>query len=74
MSKNREEKLRSGKESVVGIPEGLSFALARNVSAMRSFVEMSDEKRADVIDCAWQIESAKEMRRYVSSFTQKKTR
>ena len=56
------------KESVIAdIPLGLSSALARNVSAMRVFSEMPDDKRKSFIEGARAVKSKEEMKSYVSS-------
>ena len=56
------------KESVVAdIPLGLSSALARNVSAMRVFSQMPDDKRKSFIEGARAVKSKEEMKSYVSS-------
>ena len=55
------------KESILAdIPLGLSSALARNVSAMRIFTEMTDEKRQSFIEGARAVGSKEEMKAYVS--------
>ena len=56
------------KESVLAdIPPGLSSALARNVSAMRVFAEMPDDKRQSFIEGARAVSSKEEMKAYVNS-------
>lgn len=56
------------KESVLAdIPLGLSSALARNVSAMRVFSQMPDDKRKSFIEGARAVKSKEEMKSYVSS-------
>lgn len=56
------------KESAVAdIPLGLSSALARNVSAMRVFSQMPDDKRKSFIEGARAVKSKEEMKSYVSS-------
>ncbi len=47
------------------IPLGLRMALAENISAMQVFAEMSDERRAEIIDGARGIESKSDMKKYV---------
>ena len=74
MLKRTEDRIASGKSSVVGIPAALSFALSRNVNAMRSFVELSDEKREAVIDGARNISGVREMKKYVADINKSKKR
>ena len=56
--------------SSADLPMGLSFALARNVNAMRAFSEMPDEKRQEVIDGARRVRSKKEMKEYVNNIVE----
>ena len=68
MSKNQKSTKNEKKESVLAdIPLGLSSALARNVSAMRVFAEMPDDKRQSFIEGARAVSSKEEMKAYVNS-------
>ena len=68
MSKNQKSTKKEKKESVLAdIPLGLSSALARNVSAMRVFAEMPDDKRQSFIEGARAVSSKEEMKAYVNS-------
>jgi hypothetical protein len=67
MKENKKAVKTEKKESVLAdIPLGLSSALARNVSAMRVFAEMPEDKRQSFIEGARAINSKEEMRAYVS--------
>ncbi len=72
MLKKIEERIAFGQNSVVGMPAALSFALSRNVSAMRSFVELPEEKRSSFVEGARQISTVKEMKRYVADINKTK--
>ena len=66
MSKSKKDTKK--KESVLAdVPLGLSSALARNVSAMRVFSQMPDDKRQRFIEGARAVTSKEEMKSYVSS-------
>ena len=65
MSKSKKDTKK--KESVLAdVPLGLSSALARNVSAMRTFAEMPDDKRQRFIEGARAVSSKEEMKAYVN--------
>ena len=68
MKDNKKDSKTERKEAVLAdIPLGLSSALARNVSAMRVFAEMPDDKRQSFIEGARAVSSKEEMKAYVNS-------
>lgn len=68
MKDNKKVSKTEKKDSVIAdIPLGLSSALARNISAMRVFSEMPDDKRKGFIEGARAMKSKEEMKAYVSS-------
>ena len=54
------------------MPTGLSYALSRNVSAMRTFCELPDDKRQQIVNNAKVIGTKKEMRSLVDNIAKNK--
>lgn len=54
------------------MPTGLSYALSRNVGAMRTFCEMPDNKRQEIINNARAVSTKKEMRNLVENIAKNK--
>lgn len=64
MKENGKEKL-----SFADMPTGLTYALARNIGAMRVFAQMPNDKRQTVIDGARDVSTKQEMRSYVAQLS-----
>jgi len=51
------------------VPLGFGMALAENLSAMKAFSDMSEEKQKQIIEGTKRVKSKTEMQEYVNNLT-----